>query len=124
MVGLMSLNGSEPPNGGGVIETLDAFLYGLQFFRRKNLSIRHLKVLLAAEALRHKHAAGAYPNREKIAKHLKLREPEIKQEVHDLVAMRLLHENMPTFGDCENCTYKLGPLGGSFMKKILQRPTA
>ena len=115
-------NNSDPPDGvDGEIQTLGSFLYGLQFFRRKNLSIRHLKVLLATEMIRLNNANAPPPTRLKIATHLKLRERDIRQEVCDLVEMRLLHEIIPRFGDCDNCSYKLGPLGGSVMKKILDR---
>lgn len=113
---------SEPPDGeGDELQTLGSFIYGLQYFRRKNLSIRHLKVLLATEMIRLQNTAAPHPTRLKIANHLKLRETEIRQEVCDLVEMRILHEVIPRFGDCDNCSYKLGPLGGSFMKKILDR---
>lgn len=100
---------------------LNAYLYGLQFFRRKNLTAYHLKVILAVELLQPSHKDGNYPGRAAIATHLKLREAEIKQELDDLVEMRFVHELVPRYGDCDNRTYKLGALGGSFMKKILNR---
>lgn len=102
------------------LKFLKAYLYGLQFFRRKNLSIRHLKVIIAVEMLQPAQG-GCYPGLFAIAAHLKLRDTQIKQELRDLVEGRFVHEIVPKYGDCEKLTYKLGPLGGSFMKKILDR---
>lgn len=103
------------------LNVLRAYLYGLQFFRRKNLSVRHLKVIIAVEMLQPHRKEGCYPGIPAIAAHLKLRETQIKQELLDLVEARLVHEIVPKYGDCDKRTYKLGALGGSFMKKILGR---
>lgn len=100
---------------------LGAYLYGLQLFRRKNLSVRHLKVILGVEMLQPNHKDGCYPSVAAIAAHVKLRDTQIRQELLDLIELRFVHEIIPRYGDCDKRTYKLGSLGGTFMKKILNR---
>ncbi len=116
-----SSNGSD---GGGTdadIRSLEGIIYSVQFIRRKQLTLHHLKVLATVELLCLRERAGHYPSREKIAKHLKLREAEIKGELNDLMEHRLVHEVVPTYGDASKTTYKLGSTGGSIMKRILHR---
>lgn len=64
---------------------------------------------------------GCYPSVAAVAAHLKLRDTQIRQELLDLMELRFVHEIIPRYGDCEKTTYKIGSLGGTFMKKILNR---
>lgn len=116
-----SSNGSDGGDTDAEIRSLEGIIYGVQFIRRKRLTLRHLKLLAVVELLCLREKAGCFPSREKIAKHLKLREAEIKGELNDLMAHRLVHEVVPTYGDASKTTYKMGSTGGSIMKRILQR---
>lgn len=121
MAGQKSSNGSDDGDTDAEIRSLEGIIYGVQFIRRKRLTLRHLKLLAAVELLCLREKAGCFPSREKIAKHLKLREAEIKAELNDLMEHRLVHEVVPTYGDVTKTTYKMGSTGGSIMKRILQR---
>ncbi len=121
MAGQKPSNGSDDGKSGAEIRSLEGIIYSVQFIRRKRLTLQHLNILAAVELLCLSEKEGAYPSREKIAKHLKLREAEIKAELNDLMAHRIIHEVVPKYGDASKTTYKLGATGGSIMKRILHR---
>jgi hypothetical protein len=93
-------------------------LNSLTHFGKRNLTLRHLKVLIAVEALIRMSGHKAYPTVEQIAGLIKLKVKHFEKELNDLVELRYLHEMFPTFGPVVK-TYKLGPMGGTFIKRAL-----
>ena len=84
-------------------------------FTRKKLTLRHAKVFLAFYiATDQKQPLTA----KAVAQTIGLKELDIRKHITELVAQRYLHEVIPTFGDATPC-YKLGPLGGTFLRTVL-----
>jgi hypothetical protein len=103
--------------GSGADQALRT-LSSLMHFGKRNLTLRHLKVLIAVEAHIRMSGQKAYPTVDQIAVLIKLKAGKFEKELNDLVELRYLHEMFPTFGPVIK-TYKLGPMGGTFIKKAL-----
>lgn len=100
---------------------------GLQHFQAKNLSIRHMKVLLLTElCLRTLHAGRGTkevdqnPTAINIASLGGVKVCDIERELDELVELRYLHETIPTFGAIVK-RYKLGSMGGTVMRRMLKK---
>ena len=120
---------TKGPSVGGPIEivsqdpevmALQAMIKGLVHFNKCSLSMRHLKVLMAAELCIKVSHGRAYPRIEEIATLSRLKPAEFEAEMRDLIEHRYLHEVVPLFGDERR--YKIGALGGTMIRRMMGRP--
>lgn len=105
---------SEDPE----IIALQAMIKGLHHFNERNLSGRHLKVLMAVELCIK--AARVNPRVIDIATFTQLKPEDFEAELRELVELRYLHEEYPTFGPLIY-RYKLGSMGGTLLRKMMKK---
>lgn len=108
---------SEDPE----VQTLKGYIHAANHFERKSFSLRHLQILMAVEMLVVVMRERGFPRAREIATQIGMKVPEFESELRELVEHRYLHEKIPTYGDLAKTTYKLGPMGGSLMKRMLRR---
>ncbi len=85
---------------------------------QKDLTFRHLKVMLGVQLMLNVTKSKTYPNASQIAAMIGVAVGDFKKELNDLVEGRYLHEMHPTFGPLIH-TYKLGSMGGILMRQTL-----
>lgn len=100
------------------VMALQAMIRGMHHFNSRQLTMRHVKVLMATELWIKAVQAKAFPRANDIGTACQLTLPEFQGELRDLVEKRYLHEIVPPFGDIR---YKIGAMGGTVLRTILGR---
>ncbi len=103
------------------VQTLKGFIHAADHLSRKGLTLRHLQILMAVEMLIVVMSGRSFPRVSEIQSQVGMKPEEFAGELSELVEMRYLHETIPTFGPLSKTTYKIGPMGGSLMKRMLRR---
>lgn len=100
------------------IMALQAMIKGLHHFNERHLSGRHLKVLMAVELCIK--VAKIKPRVADIATFAQLRAEDFADELRELVELRYLHEEYPTFGPLIY-RYRIGSMGGTVLRKMMKK---
>lgn len=108
---------SEDPE----VMALQAIIKGLQHFNKQQLSMRHLKVLVATEMYIRIVHGRSFPKASEIGSLIQIAPEDFEEELRELCEKRYLHEITPTFGECI-MRYKTGSMGGTILRKMLNRP--
>ena len=99
------------------IMALQAMIKGIEHFNSRQLSMRHLKVLMAVELCIR--VTKVNPRVTDIATFARLKPEDFESELRELVDKRYLHEIMPKFGAIV-MRYKLGSMGGTFLRSMMK----
>lgn len=108
---------SEDPE----VMALQAIIKGLKHMSVKALTPMHLHVLSSVEL--YIKVTKQHPTREQIATMGRMNTADFEAELTQLVDRRYLAEVVNTYGDL-NLTYKLGSMGGTVLRQMLDRKKA
>ncbi|ARK07491.1 hypothetical protein LAV_00116 [Sphingobium phage Lacusarx] len=97
---------------------LQAMIKGLQHLNTRHFTMRHMKVLMAAQ-LCIRIMKGGYPRAVDIATFARLEVPDFEAELRELVEKKYLHEIVPSFGPLV-MRYKIGSMGGTLLRKMMR----
>lgn len=117
---------SMPPNMGPIsiasddpeVMTLQALLKGIEHFGKRDLTMRHIKVMLAVELCYKVTSGKLCAGIDQIAMFSQLRPEEFESELRDLLERRYLVEDCELTGPI---FYKIGPMGGTVLRNMMNR---
>lgn len=106
-------------NDAANAKVLSGFVYGLNYFVKRGYGMVELEVLCAIKMMCLE-APDEPPSAPQIAARLRLPACTTYAALEALEDNRLVHREIPKYGDLEKSTYRLAAKGGTMMKKVLQ----
>jgi hypothetical protein len=105
------------------VMALQAMIRGLEHFDSRNLSMLHLKILMAVELCLKLTSGKLHATADQIATFTRLQPEDFASELDVLVDKRYLHEDIEPFGgETTKPHYKIGSMGGTVLRNMMNRP--
>lgn len=104
------------------VMALKAMIKGLDHFSSRNLSMCHLRVLLAVELCLKATLGRLDASADQIAAFTGLKVADFDKELEHLVDRRYLHMEIEAFKKDAKPRYKIGSMGGTVLRNMMNRP--